>query len=101
MDFFCPKAHLVIEVDGGHHFTEVGKENDKLRDDYMKSFGLTVLRFSNSDMLNNIDNVMVSINKILLIPPFKKGDNSKSNRVRPFVKKTSSSFVKGGAEADL
>jgi len=101
VDFFSPKARLVIEVDGGHHFTEIGKENDKTRDEYMKGFELTVLRFSNSDVLNKIDKVVESINKILLIPPFKKGDNSKSKRLRSFVKKASSSFVKGGAEADL
>jgi hypothetical protein len=85
---------LVIEVDGGHHFTVVGKENDKLRDEYMKSFELTVLRFSNSEVVNNIDKVVESIRKILLYPPFRKGDNPKSIGQKPFVKKTSSSFVK-------
>ena len=100
VDFFCPKACLVIEVDGGHHFTKIGKENDKVRDEYMKSFELTVLRFSSSYVINNTDKVVASINKILLNPPFKKGDKLKSNGRRPFVKEASSSFVKGGAEAD-
>jgi very-short-patch-repair endonuclease len=100
VDFFCPKAHLVIEVDGGHHFTEVGKGSDKLRDEYMKSLGLTVLRFSNSYVINNTDKVVERIKKILLYPPFKQGDNLKSNCLRPFTNKASSSFIKGGAEAD-
>jgi very-short-patch-repair endonuclease len=73
VDFFCPKAHLVIEVDGGHHFTQTGKENDRLRDEYMKSLELTVLRFSNSDATNNTDKVVESINKILLYPPLERG----------------------------
>jgi very-short-patch-repair endonuclease len=75
VDFFCPKAYLVIEVDGGHHFTEVGKGNDKVRDECMSSLELTVLRFSNSEVLNKTDKVVESISQILLHPPFKKGDN--------------------------
>jgi very-short-patch-repair endonuclease len=101
VDFFCPVARLVIEVDGGHHFTKAGKENDKLRDEYIESSGLKVLRFSNSYVINNTDEVVARIKKILLYPPFKKGDNPGNNSRRPYVKKTSSSFVKGGAEADF
>jgi very-short-patch-repair endonuclease len=73
VDFFCPKACLVIEVDGGHHFSEIGKGNDRLRDAYMKNLELTILRFSNSDVTDNIDNVVESINKILLSPPLERG----------------------------
>ncbi|MBI4801783.1 MAG: DUF559 domain-containing protein [Elusimicrobia bacterium] len=35
MDFYCPKANLVVELDGGQHYTEEGKTNDKTRDDYL------------------------------------------------------------------
>jgi very-short-patch-repair endonuclease len=45
VDFYCAKAYLVIEVDGGHHFKELGKINDKLRDEYLNSLGLRVLRY--------------------------------------------------------
>jgi very-short-patch-repair endonuclease len=101
VDFFCPKAHLVIEVDGGSHYTDIGKQNDRLRDEHMKSLELTVLRFSNSEVLNNTDKVIENVKKILLNPPFKKGDNPGSNKQRTFTIGASSSFVKGGAEADL
>ena len=47
-DFYCHKARLVVEVDGGQHFTEDTASNDRVRDEYMRSLGLTVLRFSNS-----------------------------------------------------
>lgn len=87
VDFFCPKARLVIEIDGGNHFTKTGKENDILRDKYLKSLNLTVLRFPNSEVTNNTDKVAESINKILLYPPFKKGDNLKSISLSSFVKK--------------
>jgi very-short-patch-repair endonuclease len=75
VDFFCPKAHLVVEVDGGHHFTEIGKGNDRLRNEHMKSLKLNVLRFTNSEVLNNTDKVIETICTILLRPPLKKGDN--------------------------
>ena len=35
-DFYCPKSKLVIEVDGGQHYSAEGKEKDKKRDEYMK-----------------------------------------------------------------
>jgi len=58
VDFYCPKDKVVIEVDGGHHYSEQGAESDKLRDTHITSLGLRVLRFSNIDVLQNIDGVM-------------------------------------------
>lgn len=57
VDFFCHKARLVIEVDGGQHFSEEGTEKDRVRDEYLKSLGLKVLRFTDTDVLKNIDGV--------------------------------------------
>lgn len=57
VDFYCPKARLVVEVDGGQHFTEANASNDKVRNEYIQSLGLTVLRFSNSQVLKNTDRV--------------------------------------------
>ena len=49
VDFYCPKAKLVIELDGAGHFTYEGHEQDKIRDAFMNEYkNLTVLRFSNS-----------------------------------------------------
>ncbi len=61
VDFFCPKAKLVVEVDGGQHFTEETASNDRVRGEYMHSLGLTVLRFSNSEVLKNTDRVARTI----------------------------------------
>jgi very-short-patch-repair endonuclease len=65
VDFYCPKAHLIIEVDGGRHFTKSEAGNDRLRDLYLRSLGLTVLRFSNSEVLNNTDKVTLEIYNFL------------------------------------
>jgi very-short-patch-repair endonuclease len=61
VDLFCPAAKLVIEIDGGQHCTPEGIKKDKLRDEYLGSLGLTVLRFSDSDVLKNIEGVLARI----------------------------------------
>ena len=58
VDFYCPKSKLVIELDGGQHYSEDGKEKDRIRDAYMSGLGLTVLRFSDRDVLEKIDVVL-------------------------------------------
>lgn len=52
VDFFIP-PNLVIELDGSQHFSEKGKAQDKLRDEYLTSQGYTVLRYANSDVKSN------------------------------------------------
>lgn len=61
VDFYCPKAKLVIEVDGGQHYEENGKEKDKTRDEYLQKTGLRVLRFTNMEVLKNIEGVIGKI----------------------------------------
>ena len=65
VDFYAPAANLVIEVDGAEHFSPDGKEYDAHRDLYLQSMGLTVLRFPNSQVLNNIEGVIKKINEHL------------------------------------
>ncbi len=61
VDFYCPEAWLVVEIDGGQHYTPEGEHNDANRDTYLQSLGLSVLRFSNLDVLRNMDGVMATI----------------------------------------
>jgi very-short-patch-repair endonuclease len=61
VDFYCPAAKLVIEIDGGQHYTERGQAQDYKRDAFLKDMGLSVLRFSNFDALGNIDGVVTEI----------------------------------------
>ncbi len=60
-DFYCPKSKLVIEVDGGQHYIAEGKEKDRMRDDYMTGTGITVVRFSDREVLKNLDSVLKEI----------------------------------------
>lgn len=61
VDFFCPRAKLVIEIDGSHHLVGETIEYDRIRDDYLSSLGLRVLRFTNADVLTCIEGVVESI----------------------------------------
>ena len=40
VDFYCPSAKVIIELDGGQHFTKEGIKADQLRDEYLNSLGL-------------------------------------------------------------
>ena len=64
-DFYCPKEKLVIEVDGGQHLASNAIEYDRVRDEYMASIGLRVLRFTNTDVTENIEGVVEVINNSL------------------------------------
>ena len=61
VDFFCPRAKLVIEIDGSHHLVGETIEYDRIREDYLSSLGLRVLRFANADVLTNTDGVIERI----------------------------------------
>lgn len=58
VDFYCPAVNLVIECDGGQHFTDEGLEADRIRDDALAQLGLKVLRFDNGQVMGRIDDVM-------------------------------------------
>lgn len=61
VDFYCPKAGIVIELDGGQHYTESGQERDQLRDEVLSSMGVKVLRFSDREVFENLNGDMESI----------------------------------------
>ncbi len=61
VDFYCPKANLIIEIDGGQHYCEAGKAKDRARDDDLREMGLRVLRFSDTEVFENMDGVMERI----------------------------------------
>ena len=58
VDFYSPKAHLVIEFDGGQHYSEIGKRKDQLRDDVLTKMEVKILRFSDRDVFENLNGVM-------------------------------------------
>ena len=61
VDFYCPAANLVIECDGGQHYTAEGLEADRARDQALAQLGLNMLRFDNRQILTEIDGVVEKI----------------------------------------
>jgi len=67
VDFYCPSAKLVIEVDGSIHTQQ--QAYDLARTEQMQEFGYYVLRFTNEDVINNLPSVLIRISeaaKVLL-----------------------------------
>lgn len=50
VDFYCPQAKLVIELDGSQHYEEEAEQYDKERTRYLNQHGIEVLRYSNRDI---------------------------------------------------
>ena len=63
LDFFCNKANLAIEIDGEiHKFKE---EYDRERTNYLEDTGLKIIRFTNSDIEKNMEEVLIRIKEYL------------------------------------
>jgi very-short-patch-repair endonuclease len=69
VDFYCPEAKLVIEIDGGQHYSEPGIAKDAERDCNLADLGLTVKRFSAREVFENTEGVLESIYECLPNPP--------------------------------
>lgn len=61
VDFYCPAAKLIVEIDGGQHYSEDGLRKDKDRDNRLTSLGLRILRFSDREVFENIEGVLETI----------------------------------------
>src|SRR5947208_12855006 len=67
-DFYCREARLVIECDGLVHDRNEQWHHDQIRDAYMISQGIRVLRFTNERVLNDTEGILNEIAKYLPLP---------------------------------
>ncbi|MBL7047750.1 MAG: endonuclease domain-containing protein [Candidatus Marinimicrobia bacterium] len=65
LDFYSPEYKLGIEADGGQHFSDEGKVKDELRTGKLAEYGIQILRFSDLDILQNIEGVYQVILKTI------------------------------------
>ncbi len=63
VDFYCPKLKLIIEIDGQSHDSK--GEYDSERENYLQNSGLEIIRFSDSEIKNNLANVVESLYKLV------------------------------------
>ena len=64
-DFYCALAALVIELDGGGHYTTEQMEYDTERTNTFEQYGLMVLRFTNIEIMNNFYGVCSTIDAMV------------------------------------
>jgi very-short-patch-repair endonuclease len=63
VDFYCSKLSLAIEIDGGSHIKK--KRTDEMRDKFLKQIGITTTRFTNEEIINNIETVKNKISELI------------------------------------
>ena len=61
VDFYSAEAQLVIELDGAQHYEEESREKDIIRDAYLNSLGILVLRYTNIEFHKNFDGICKDI----------------------------------------
>ena len=59
VDFYCAELQLVIEIDGDSHAEQ--EEYDRVRTERLGQYGITVIRYTNSDVLHHLDGVYVDL----------------------------------------
>jgi leucyl-tRNA synthetase len=60
-DFVCLEKSIIIEIDGGYHNEEEQIKFDKAREEWLKEYGFTMLRFTNEEVINNVSSVLQKI----------------------------------------
>jgi cyclase len=64
VDFYCHKLKLVIEADGSIHNSKEAKRADEERQKDLETEGIKVIRFTNDEIIKNIESVMERINSL-------------------------------------
>jgi very-short-patch-repair endonuclease len=68
LDFYCPKEKLGIELDGRNHFSDNGFEADEKRTEYLNSLNITILRFENKEVFDQLEAVLEEIRQSFTTP---------------------------------
>jgi very-short-patch-repair endonuclease len=61
VDFYCPTARLVVEVDGESHSMGDQPERDSRRGEWLEAQGLRVIRFGAADVMRDLQSVVTAI----------------------------------------
>ena len=64
-DFYCASRMLVIEVDGDSHYTDKAQRYDETRTAELEALGARVMRFTNTEVMQDFENVCATINKAI------------------------------------
>jgi len=92
-DFVCLSLNLIIEVDGDYHLAEEQQLSDRERDAYLQHFGFHIIRFSNEEVLQNLDKVLNKIKTAMnkLSSENKSANNTPAAKIQEDTSNTTSS----------
>ena len=65
-DFFCHDLRMVIEIDGYSHNFEEAAVNDHCKEDTFQKLGLSILRFDDREVMNDLPSVLKAIENFIL-----------------------------------
>ena len=66
LDFYCPARKLAIELDGGSHDGDEAQAYDAERQRYIETLNIRFLRFTNSDIYDNLEDVLIAIERFMI-----------------------------------
>lgn len=72
-DFICLKKNLIVEVDGSIHQLPENRKSDAERTAWLEKEGYNIIRFSNDEVLTNLEEVLQKIHTKLTAPPLGAG----------------------------
>jgi very-short-patch-repair endonuclease len=91
LDFYSPEYRLGIEADGGQHYEDEGRGRDEQRTRELSNSGIRILRFSDADIINNLEGVNRVIKEIIEckkqtphLNPLPTGERKKTLKVGSF-----------------
>lgn len=65
-DFYAAEVRLIIELDGDSHYANTtARKHDTVRDQYLRNLGIETLRFSNEDVMRNLEGVLTQIQTVI------------------------------------
>ena len=100
VDFYCPEKLTVVEIDGESHTEEQQITLDAERAAYLRSLGLQVIRYTNHEILENMEGVLSDLQEKILSgstspdPSLQRRGNN--NNIPPLCKPARSSLGVGG-----
>jgi very-short-patch-repair endonuclease len=65
-DFYCHKVKLAVEIDGSIHDIECVKVRDEGRKDELEKFGILIIRFTNEEVIKNLQLVISKIQEVCI-----------------------------------
>ncbi len=81
VDFYCASLGLVIELDGDSHSLQKGYDEKRTKD--LENYGLTIVRYMNNEVMNNLEGVYCNLLDVVNRLKKKKKFNSLDNPLNP------------------